>query len=113
MPIKPRRAIPPDAALTRLGLLPVAFSLFSVENLHPSAELPVDFTDTPTPIAAIFHARAKPAPCGAEDIKYFRFLFIGDVVNCLFSGRPSRVPVLDAQGKPTDRLNLPDFGCGK
>jgi len=112
----PARYPSPTPALTRLGFItPSPFSLFSVvKTFTPSAELPVDFTDTPTPIAAIASTPTPTPPplCSAEDIKYFSIsFFIGDVVQIVFTSPVDlrAYQVLDAQGKPTDRLNLPDF----
>ena len=106
----------PTSALTRLGFItPSPFSLFSiVKSFTPSAEMSSIFTATPTPpaLGTTTPTPTSPPLCSAEDVKYFSIsFFIGDVVQIVFDSPVNfrAYQVLDAQGKPTDRLNLPDF----
>lgn len=106
----------PTPALTRLGFItPSPFSLFSiVKTFTPSPEAAYTLNSTPTTPA---NETQNPTPtanpiCAAEDIKYFSIsFFINDVVQIVFDTDIdfSEYQVLDAQSKPTMRLNLPDF----
>ncbi|MEL7646072.1 MAG: hypothetical protein AAGU04_07405 [Anaerolineaceae bacterium] len=103
-------------ALTRLGFItPSPYSLFSiVKSFTPRAETAYTLTATPTP-AAPGTLAPTPTPmafCSAEDLNYFSVsFFINDVIQLVFDTDIdfSVYQVLDAQGKPTLRLNLPDF----
>jgi len=108
-------------ALTRLGFItPSPFSLFSiVKSFTPSAQSlahipaatptpPTADTSTLTPTAYAF--------CSAGDIQYFSMSFFAKgVVQIVFDTKMdlSSFQVLDAQGKSTMRLNLPDFKLWK
>jgi hypothetical protein len=107
-------------ALTRLGFItPSPFSLFSiVKSFTPSAQSLVHISATPTPPAADTSTLTPTAYafCSAEDIHYFSMsFFTNDVVQIVFETKMdlSGFQVLDAQGKPTMRLNLPDFKLWK
>ena len=106
----------PTPALTRLGFItPSPFSLFSiVKTFTPSPESVYVLGATPTPPAPGTYTPTPTANplCSAEDIKYFSIsFFVNDVVQIVFDTNIdfSTYQVLDAQGKPTMRLNLPDF----
>jgi len=116
----PSRVYSQTPALTRLGFItPSPYSLFSIiKSFTPSTDEAFTFTDTPAPPSSATLTQTPTANplCSAEDIKYFSIsFFINDVVQIVFDTDKdfSNYQVLDAQGKPTMRLNLPDFKLWK